>query len=124
MKAGIVGEIRYLNRRVISVVDRILAASKGKAVILLHSDHGEPVLEYQDTREYFRQRHGILMAVHLPRGSRQGGFHEATTPVNLYRQVFREVLRMDMPLLEDRIYFSRRVSPFGIREITDSLLSR
>lgn len=124
MKAGVVGEIRYLNRRITAIIERILATSGGNAVILLHSDHGEPVLDYQDTREYFRQRHGILCAVYLPPGARAAGFHEAITPVNLYRHVLREALGMEIPDLEERIFYSRRVSPFGLREITDSLRAR
>lgn len=124
MKAGVVGEIRYLNRRIASVIDRILASSGGNAVILLHSDHGEQVLEYQDSREYYRQRHGILCAVYMPPHARDPGFHASITPVNLYRYVFLSALGMDIPLLEDRSYFSRRVSPFGMREVTDSLLPR
>lgn len=124
MKKGIVGEIRYLNRRIVPIVEGILARSKGKAVIILQSDHGEAVMEYQDSREYYRQRHGTLSALYLPPGADRSAFYESMTPVNFYRYVFKSVLGLDLPLLEDRIYSSARVSPFGLREITDSLKTR
>jgi hypothetical protein len=124
MKDGIVGEIRYLNRRLSIIIERIQARSKGNAIIILQSDHGEAVTEYQDNREFYRQRHGILFALYLPPGADRSGFYASMTPVNFYRYVFASVFGLDLPLLEDRIYSSRRVSPFGLREITDSLKSK
>lgn len=121
MKQGVVGEIRYLNRRMQSIVSGILERSGGNAVIILQSDHGEAVMEYEESREYLRQRHGILLAIHLPPRADRGGFRKDMSPVNVYRYVFNGVLGMRLPYLEDRVYSSRRASPWGLREVTGLL---
>jgi hypothetical protein len=121
MKKGVVGEIRYLNRRMESIVSNILERTGGRAVIILQSDHGEAVMEYEVSPEFLRQRHGILLAVHLPPGADRGGFRASMSPVNLYRHVFNGVFGMRLPYLEDRVYSSRRASPWGLSEVTGLL---
>jgi hypothetical protein len=118
MKKGVVGEIRYLNRRMQSIVSNILERSGGNAVIILQSDHGEAVMEYEVSPEFLRQRHGILLAIHLPPGADRRGFRAAMSPVNVYRYVFNGVFGLRLPYLEDRVYSSRRASPWGLREVT------
>ncbi len=119
---SVTGEIRYLNKKLENVIKNILSASNGDAIIILQSDHGESVLEPEETGDFYRQRHGILAAIYLPKRMDSQEFYASMTPVNFFRYVFNSVFGLDFEILKDRVYFSPTHMPFRVEEITDRLL--
>lgn len=115
------GELAYLNKRLLQAVDKIILASRGNCVILLHSDHGESVLEFSEDPRFLAQRHGVLSAVRLPGGAQDGLFHPGISNVNLFRFLFNHLFAAGYPLLPDRTWYSSPETPFQFREITGVL---
>jgi hypothetical protein len=115
------GEITYLNTRLLQVVDKIIEDTKGNAVILLHSDHGESVLEFSDDAEFLVQRHGVLAAIHLPGGVEDNRFYPGMSNVNFFRFIFNHLFDAGFQMLPDRTWYSSPSAPFKLREITGVL---
>jgi Sulfatase len=119
-RAGYVDAVRYLNDRVTRVVRAIADRPSRPALVLIHSDHGPGLeVEWEDPgATNMRERMGVLLAVRFPQGGAPG-FGEAATLVNAYRSVINGALKLQLPSLEDRSYFSTRSRPFEYIDVTD-----
>ncbi len=120
-RLSVTDEITYLNQRLLAIVDKIIKDSKGQAVILIHSDHGESVMDFSNELDFLHQRHGILAALYLPGGAQEKQFTGAVSPVNFFRIIFNHLFNTGLPLLDARTFFSNRTNPFDLRDITDTL---
>jgi hypothetical protein len=112
-----VDQLEFANRRVITVIDRLLS-DPTDPVIVLQSDEGPRPERFVEegtrfdwlsaTDEEISQKFGILNAIHLPGGidPRDYGFTDRTSPVNNFRIVFNAVFGANLPLREDMTYLS------------------
>jgi hypothetical protein len=126
-------QLQYLNRRIIDLVDRILAASDEAPIIILQADEGpfpdryrtdEWAFDWRDaTDAELEEKFGILHAVYLAGGDpAEAGFYSTITPVNTFRVVFNSAFGADLPLLPDRIYAHVGLNDFYEEfEVTDRL---
>jgi sulfatase-like protein len=102
--ARYVGQIEYLNGRVLETVDRILAASPRPPVIIVFSDHGSGSglnwenLDHSDLDE----RSANLVAAYTPGRSRV--VPGDITLVNLFGTLFGAYFGIDVPRQPDTIY--------------------
>ncbi|MBD3388993.1 MAG: hypothetical protein GF416_07900 [Candidatus Altiarchaeales archaeon] len=123
-----VGQLVYVNKRVLGVVDEILSKSDEPPVIILQADHGAGILGFNnacvnnplDNRNYddkmVEDRVKILNAYLLPGGGSEG-LYESISPVNSFRVVFNRYFHENLTMLEDRSYFSCGRNPFDFREV-------
>ncbi|MFZ1945948.1 MAG: hypothetical protein WAW06_00185, partial [bacterium] len=88
----------------LEVVAAILRDSATPPIIILQDDHGGPGLSPDDHMK-------ILNAYYLP-GLGPEAIYESITPVNSFRVVFNAYFGGELPLLEDRSYFSKVAAPF------------
>ena len=107
-------QLSYGNKRLLGVIDRILAADED-AVILLQSDEGpfpdryradEWRFDWRDaTDAELEEKLGILFAMRVPGADLEAeGFHDAGTPVNAFRIIFNAAFGTDLGLLPDRTW--------------------
>ena len=107
---GYINNIKYLNSRMLVILDEIIKNSKIPPVIILQGDHGY-VLE--------ERRFNNLMAFHFPNGG-NASLYPTITPVNTFRLVSNLYFGTDLPLRNDvsnsadvgRPYIQKRVEPF------------
>ncbi len=99
-----VGQVAYLNSRVLDTVDRILAASAKPPVIILLSDHGSGSgLNWQDlAHSDLDERSANLLATYTP--GHPNVFPDNITLVNLFGTFFRAYFGIDVPRQPDTIY--------------------
>ncbi len=103
---GYIDQIRFLNTRLIPLMEKIVAESETPPVIVIQADHGPPV-----GAPSAEDRMRILNAYYLP-GEARGALYDSISPVNTFRVVFRELLGAELPLLEDVAYYSSYKHPF------------
>jgi hypothetical protein len=118
---GYVKAVRYLNSRLIAIVRGVLENPRGReAIIYLQGDHGPGSrLDWNDPeRTDLRERLGILLAARIPQ-SREHLIHSHITPVNAIRVLLNAALGTDLPLIEDRSYFSTWTEPLEFVDVTD-----
>jgi hypothetical protein len=119
-KAGYREQVLFLNKRLLEVVDGILAQypPERRPVIVLQGDHGTGVqYDWQYARlSYLPDRASILMAV-LPPPDRHFDLSATMTPVNLFRVVFNGLFDAQLPLLPDRTFFVPWDTPAAYTEL-------
>ncbi len=103
----------YVNARVLSAVDSILANSTSPPIIILQGDHGG-----SETQSDSRRMH-ILNAYYLPdRGAAQ--LYPSITPVNSFRLILDAYLGAKLGLLPDVSYFSDWTDNFDFRVVPNT----
>lgn len=108
-------QVAYLNQRMESIVQSVLAGSEVEPVIVLQGDHGPEEGSSQD-------RMRILNAYYLA-GADHGELYPGITPVNSFRAVLNSVFDAELPLLPDVSYFSTYDDPFEFSVVTDECSS-
>lgn len=127
-----VGQIRYANHEVVSLVDAILAGPR-PAIILLHGDEGpwpaafsgderflgadtKPVDWTKASNAEILEKLGILMAVRSPDRSDRD---LPATPVNLYPRLLRNHFGVARPDWPDRhLLFEHRTALYSFKDVT------
>ncbi len=119
---GYRAQVEFVVKRVERAIDQILASSPEPPVIILQSDHGAGMHLDMDSAEKtdHRERMGILAAVYLPGGGREG-LTDSFTPVNLFRVVFNNEFGTKLPLLPGENYYSTWPRPFDFIRVTDKV---
>lgn len=98
-QAAYLEQLRYVNVLVLAALDRMLARSPKRPVIILQGDHGYRFIgEPLGTEECFT----ILNAISLPDGA-AAKIPPGLTPVNTFRFIFNACFGTSYPLLEDRV---------------------
>jgi hypothetical protein len=121
-EAGYADSVRFLNSRLIGIVDGILQRSRRPALIYIQGDHGPGShLHWESAaKSDVRERFGILMAMRLPDGS-AADLPEHVTPVNAIRLLLNHALGTHLPLDSDRSYFSGWLHPSQFEDVTNRL---
>jgi len=112
-------QIQFVTKRIQRTVDEILAHSSEPPIIILQSDHGpaqRPLGEFGNLDE----RMSILHASHLPDGG-DVLLYPTITPVNTFRIVLKHYFNADLPLLEDKSFYSTYERPFRFVDVTNCI---
>ncbi len=91
--------VNFIDKKILAVVDQIIAGSRTPPVIVIQGDHGS--FRYNTPA----QRMSILNAYYLPGG--RPSVYPAITPVNTFRIIFDTYLGQSLPLLKDQSWFSK-----------------
>jgi len=94
---GYTNQVTFLNRKMLEMVDTILAESKTPPIIILQGDHGPWI---QPNPQHFF----ILNAYHLP--GHQDDLYAQISPVNSFRYVFNAYFEGKYDMLPDTTYYS------------------
>ena len=115
-----ISQLQFINKKILSSLDQILANSSTPPVIILQSDHGPgSELFWEDPdRTNMYERMSILNAYYLPEKGKEM-LYPSITPVNSFRVVFNALFDADLELLEDRNYFARWSRPYDFIEVTE-----
>lgn len=116
---GYVGQLQYVNRRVLEAVDSILRQSRRQPIIILQGDHGSRMtLDWDsESRTDLRETFSILNAYLVPPAVRKR-LYDAITPVNSFRTVLSAQFGAKFPPLPDRTYYSTAATPLDFSEVT------
>lgn len=118
-----IGEIQYLNKRVVNIIDEIIDTSDILPVIIVQSDHGSKSNGHLDniSDALYIERMEILNAILLPDHIESA--KSIKTPVNTFRVIFNNYFGSDYDLLPDRMYYSTLERPFDFKDVTDLVTS-
>jgi hypothetical protein len=108
-KEAYVGQIKYVNKRVIEVVDNLLANSAQRPIIILQADHGmrwrlDRKQPERNTPQIYKECFSILNAYYLP-DCDYSQFYDSISPVNTFRVIFNHYFGTEFELLKDGSYF-------------------
>jgi hypothetical protein len=118
-RKGYSGQAAYLDRRILGIVDRLLATPGPRPIIVIQGDHGSKMgldqnsLEKTDVKEVFP----ILNAYLVPDAVRKR-IEPGITPVNTFRILYSELFGLDLPPLPNRSWYSAYAEPYQFTEVT------
>ncbi len=111
-RQGYIDQIKYINSRLIPLMQEIIYRSPIPPIIILQGDHGaihSPPAE----------RLNILNAYYLP-GSADQSLYEKISPVNTFRVVLNSYFGGQYPILDDISYFSVYKTPYDFTIIPNT----
>jgi hypothetical protein len=97
-----VGQVIFINREILQVIDTILAKSEVPPVIVIQGDHGPPPKLAPSAAE----KMPILNAYYLPGVDTEKILYSSISPVNTFRVILSVYFGQDLPLLEDLSYYA------------------
>jgi hypothetical protein len=106
---GYVGQVQYLNQRMLAAIDTILVESVQTPIFLIQGDHGVPRLK--------EHQNAILNAYLLPHG--EDALYDSISPVNSFRVIFDTYFGGNLDLLEDSSCASSSAAPFDCTPLVD-----
>ncbi len=111
-----IDQLIFINKKVITMTEAILARSKKSPVIIIQGDHGPRSMLFWDSPEKtdLKECMSILNAYYLPRGIE--ALYDAITPVNSFRAVFNGYFNAGYDYLEDKSFFSTEKAPYRFIE--------
>jgi hypothetical protein len=109
---GYTNQVKYLNKRILLIIDEIIAESKTPPIIIIQGDHGW-------ARDEPERRMRILNAYYLPEGGNQILYDEIS-PVNTFRLIFNRYFDASFSPLEDLSYYSAMSSPYNYVPIAEN----
>ena len=121
-KQGYIGQVEYLNKRILAVMDDILKKSIRPPVIIIQGDHGPGLLiMHDDTSDScLWERASILNAYFFPEG-KTNLLYPSISPVNTFRSVFNTFFGTSFELFPDQTYFSLFEVPYNFIDVTDKV---
>lgn len=111
---GYVGQLQFVNQRVLEVIDAI-QQQRRPSIIILQGDHGPGAHMNDPSRRetHVQERLGILFAIGSNSPAHKISLSAEATPVNLFRAIFNRLLKTDLPPLPDRTYYQpTHTAPF------------
>ncbi len=108
-KDAFVEQTKFVNKKVMSLISAIKENSKSNPIIIIQSDHGpassgtEEMVDPTDI--LIRERMRILNAYYVPENIRKKLYNNIT-PVNTFRIILSELLKIDLPILDDKNFFT------------------
>lgn len=124
-KKDYIEQLRYVNGRVLEVVDALVAKSKVPPVIILQSDHGS-ASSYR-TRDSagqraktWHERTGTLNAWYAPPAVKEK-LSDNMVSVNTFRTLFSTLFGENLPDLPRKISFSWYSFPYRFLDITEEV---
>jgi hypothetical protein len=119
---GYLGQLQYVNKRILEIVDH-LAKQSPAPIIILQGDHGSRMhldqasLAKSDVREAFRNFNCYL----VPERVRKL-LYPGITPVNAFRVLFNGLYDAKFPLMPDTSYFTAWETPYSPVDVTKQVL--
>ena len=112
-------QLTYLNTRLITALDGLLAAAQRPVVIILQGDHGPGSgLVWEDGQATNqKERLGILNAYRFPRKD-YANLSPTISPVNSFRVLLNQYFGTELERLPDRSFFSTEQAPYAFTDVT------
>ncbi len=111
---GYVGQVTYLNKRLLEIVTHILSNSDTAPVIIIQGDHGIPKLEDAVGKV------AIFNTYYFP-GDGDDMLYSNISPVNTFRLLFDEYFGTNYGLLDDISYFvPSKKTPLAFETVPNS----
>jgi hypothetical protein len=107
LQTAYLGQVVFINREILQVIDTILARSETPPIIILQGDHGPP----PQLSPSSAQKMPILNAYYLPGVDADKVLYLSISPVNTFRVVLNSYFGQDLPLLEDISYYAPNENP-------------
>ena len=119
-KDAYLNQLKFIDKKLIDLIEYIMMSSKLEPIIILQSDHGPGVPKSaKDLNDIVSIRMRILNAIYLPPNN-NAVLYKSITPVNTFRIIFNTYFETNYELLNDESYLSKSPEePYSFTRVTD-----
>ncbi|MFH0853395.1 MAG: hypothetical protein V1853_03235 [bacterium] len=112
-------QLTFLNTKIEEMIEDLLARYESPPIIVLQADHGPGSgLDWENPEQTdMHERFSILNAYFLPEPGRTT-LYPKISPVNTFRIIVNILFKQELPLLEDKSYFSSWSKPYQFIDVT------
>jgi hypothetical protein len=113
-------QVKYVEKRVVPLLYQLISQTKRRLVIVLQGDHGPACtfIRFEDPGVGgLQERMRIFNAYYFPEAWRNK-LYPTITPVNTFRLIFNCAFNAQLPLLDDRAYYSTYDFPLPFTDVT------
>lgn len=121
-KIGYINQVKFANKEIMEVVDKIQKESRIQPIIIIQSDTGTS-LDSSDINEIMKRKLMILNAYYLP-GNGTSHLYNTITPVNSFRIILDQYFDQQYPLLDDKTYYSDYQKRLNFTDVTSILTNK
>lgn len=124
-KKGYRDQVTYVNGQLLNTIDRLLQQAK-PPIIILQGDHGTRLYRSEHysataiSQQELFERMSILNSYYFP-DQNYGALKAGTTPINSFRVVLNTYLQQNIPLIDDRFYFSTMLDQGRLFDVTSRI---
>jgi len=120
LQTAYIGQVIFINREILEVIDEILAKSETPPIIVIQGDHGPP----PQLSPSSAQKMPILNAYYLPGVDVDKVLYSSISPVNTFRVILNSYFGQDLSLLEDMSYYAPPEDPDALELVPYSCPSQ
>ena len=122
-KEGYINSVKFANKKITQVVDKLLTDPENLPVIIIQADHGSQFNfdPSKPSNENIEQLMSIFSAYYLP-DIEENLSDDIFTSVNTFRIIFNSYFNTDYDLLENKIYWIDDYGPEYFVDVTDVLI--
>ena len=118
-KKGYLDQLKFTNKMVQEMIEKIMDEEKRPKIIIIQSDHGTAIpFDWGNSTE--KMKHDRLSNINyilLP-DKNENPLYNTITPVNTFRVLFNDYFNTNFEVLEDRIFFSEYEKPYNFIDVT------
>lgn len=122
-KEGYIDQLQFVNKKLMHLIDKIIAESKNPPIIIIQGDHGS-CSELRNHQGFdnndFKERFSILNAYYFP-DQDYSMLYDSITPVNSFKVVMNRYFGKAYKLDPDRAMYSDWAYPYKLYDVTDSI---
>jgi hypothetical protein len=118
-KQGYVDQLKFTNKMVQEMVEKIIYENKKSKIIIIQSDHGNAVpMDWENPNE--KMKHDRMSNINyiFVADKNRSSLYDNMTPVNTFRVLFNSYFDTNFDVLDDRVFFSTYVKPYDFTGIT------
>jgi len=116
------GQLKFANKKIMPILEKLINLEP-PPIIILQSDHGFRGREWQNEEEFVLSWFNNFKAYYFPDKGRNLEF-ESTTSVNTFRILFNLYFDEKYEILEDKIYYADRKTPFQFKDLSHVLIKK
>ena len=118
-KQGYLDQLKFTNKMVQEMIEKIIDEKKRSKIIIIQSDHGTAFpMDWENPTE--KMKHDRLSNINyilLP-DKNENFLYNTMTPVNTFRVLFNDYFGTNFEILEDRVFFSDYEKPYNFIDVT------
>jgi hypothetical protein len=122
--SGYIRQIPFINRKIMTVVEKIISRSKVPPIIVIQGDHGPGATwdwnNADPVNSALIERFSILNAIYVPEKIRRF-LYPGMTPVNTFRIILKYGFGKPLELLPDKSYGCNKPDLFKLTDVTDRI---
>ena len=118
-RQGYVDQLKFTNKMVQEMIEKIIYENKKSKIIIIQSDHGAVMpMNWENPTE--KMKHDRLSNINyiLVTDENRSSLYDNMTPVNTFRVLFNSYFDTNFDVLDDRIFFSGYSKPYDFVDVT------